>query len=157
MMSISGSIHRKEKPIVTTPHSPYMTLRLELFVADIAVSRDFYTRVLNFSADNQHNEGYTALRQGTVVLSLNRRSSLPGDHPIYVAAQERPGRGVEIVLEVDDIEARYAHVRAQGWPISPLQRQPWGLVDFRFSDPDGYYLRVTSKPSSMNVNNQYGL
>ena len=128
---------------------PQMTLRLELFVADIAVSRDFYTRILNFNADNQHSEGYTALRQGTVVLSLNRRSSLPGDHPIYVAAQERPGRGVEIVLEVGDVEARYTHVQSQNWPTSPLQRQPWGLVDFRLVDPDGYYLRVTSKPESM--------
>lgn len=130
-------------------HSPSMTLRLELFVDDIAVSRDFYTRILNFSADNQHSAGYTPLRQGSVVLSLNRRSSLPGDHPIYVAAQERPGRGVEIVLEVGDVEARYTHVQSQNWPVTPLQRQPWGLLDFRLIDPDGYYLRVTSKAESM--------
>lgn len=130
-------------------YPPQMTLRLELFVDDIAVSRDFYTRVLNFNADNQNSAGYTALRQGSVVLSLNRRSSLPGDHPIYIAAQERPGRGIEIVLEVDDVDARHAHAQWQNWPVTPLQRQPWGLVDFRIIDPDGYYLRVTSKAASM--------
>jgi len=25
----------------------------------------------------------------------------------------------------------------------PLQRRRWGLRDFRITDPDGYYLRVT--------------
>ncbi|MCB0114929.1 MAG: VOC family protein [Caldilineaceae bacterium] len=129
--------------------APNMTLRLELFVADIAASRDFYTRVLNFAADDQHGDGYTPLRQGSVILSLNRRAFLPEDHPIFVAEHERPGRGIEIVLEVDDVKARHAHVESQNWPVTPLQRQPWGLVDFRLVDPDGYYLRVTSRTASM--------
>jgi hypothetical protein len=25
----------------------------------------------------------------------------------------------------------------------PLQLRPWGLYDFRLTDPDGYYLRIT--------------
>lgn len=126
-----------------------MTLRLELFVTDVATSRSFYTRVLRFAADEQHGDGYTPLRQGAVVLSLNRHASLPKDHPIHIAPHERPGRGIEIVLEVDDIEALYAHVQSQDWPSSPLQHQPWGLVDFRLVDPDGYYLRLTAKPESI--------
>lgn len=27
--------------------------------------------------------------------------------------------------------------------MSALTLQPWGLSDFRLSDPDGYYLQVT--------------
>ena len=125
-----------------------MTLRLELFVADLEVSRDFYTRVLNFRADEKHADGYTPLKSGEVVLSLNLRSHLPEDHPVQTEPNERVGRGLEIVLEVDDIDALYAHVRSQGWPISsPLQQQAWGLRDFRLIDPDGYYLRLSSKDS----------
>ena len=26
-----------------------------------------------------------------------------------------------------------------------LQQRPWGLEDFRLSDPDGYYYRFTSR------------
>jgi lactoylglutathione lyase len=77
---------------------------------------------------------------------LNRLSDLGGDHPIRPVARERPGRGVEIVLEVDDIEAMYRHVLSEKWPRSAeLTRQPWGLTDFRVSDPDGYYWRITSR------------
>jgi uncharacterized glyoxalase superfamily protein PhnB len=56
------------------------------------------------------------------------------------------GLGVEIVLEVDDVAAMEAHVRASGYPIDgPLQVRPWGLTDFRLIDPDGYYLRLTDR------------
>lgn len=35
-------------------------------------------------------------------------------------------------------------VVAAGWSLAEdLTRRPWGLVDFRLLDPDGYYLRVT--------------
>lgn len=123
-----------------------MILRLELFVADLAVSRDFYTRVLNFTADEAATDGYMPLYNGQVILSLNRHAALAADHPVWIAPHERPGRGIEIVLEVDGIDALYAHVCTQGWPVvSPLQQQPWGLMDFRLVDPDGYYLRLTTR------------
>ena len=128
------------------PHSATMTLRLELFVEDIVASREFYTRVLNFTAGETHADGYTPLYNGQVVLSLNRHAALPVDHPVRRAPHERPGRGIELVLEVDEIDALYAHVCAQEWPLAALlQPQPWGLSDFRLVDPDGYYLRVTSR------------
>jgi lactoylglutathione lyase len=55
------------------------------------------------------------------------------------------GAGVEIVLEVDDVDAMQERVRAAGHPITePLEDRPWGLRDFRIVDPDGYYLRLTT-------------
>jgi hypothetical protein len=49
------------------------------------------------------------------------------------------------VLEIDNIEEIYEHVIAQNWPLADkLHQQPWGLIDFRVFDPDGYYLRITS-------------
>jgi uncharacterized glyoxalase superfamily protein PhnB len=124
-----------------------MTLRLELFVVDIQASIDFYTRVLNFVASEQQQmDGYTSLRNGDVRLALNHRSALTDNHPLQITKRERPGLGIEIVLEVEDIETLYAHVCSQAWPISsPLQQQDWGLKDFRLIDPDGYYLRLTSR------------
>lgn len=50
------------------------------------------------------------------------------------------------MLEVDDVGAMCQHVVSQGWPLAAeLKPQPWGLTDFRVSDPDGYYWRVTSR------------
>ena len=122
------------------------TLRLELFTSDLRASLDFYRRVLGFDKEAERPGGYTPLAKGSVRIALNLHSELDEDHPIRMAAHERPGRGVEIVLEGSDVEAMYQHVVAEKWPRSAeLRHQPWGLTDFRVLDPDGYYWRVTSR------------
>ncbi len=131
---------------MTQLSAPTMTFRLELFVDDVTTSIDFYRRVLGFKIGEQHSDQYTPLTNGEVTLSLNQRSSLSDDHPIQAIAGERLGRGVEIVLEVNNIEVMHQRVLTTGWPLaSQLQHQPWGLTDFRLLDPDGYYLRITTR------------
>jgi uncharacterized glyoxalase superfamily protein PhnB len=67
-------------------------------------------------------------------------------NPEIPADFRRPPRGVEIVLEVGDIDAYYEHVKRDNYPLAaPLQEHPWGARDFRLLDPDGYYLRLTSR------------
>jgi len=123
-----------------------MTFRLELFVNDLPASIDFYSRVLKFKPGKQQADEYTPMINGDVHLALNLRSNLPEDAPIQAVADERLGRGVEIVLEVDDIATMYEYVLSQNWPLSDgLRHRPWGLTDFRIMDPDGYYLRITSR------------
>jgi uncharacterized glyoxalase superfamily protein PhnB len=123
-----------------------VNLRLELFVRELAGSLDFYRRVLGFERESDRAGSYAPLARGSARMALNLLSDLDQGHPIRRAAHERPGLGVEIVLEVDDIEAMYRHVVAEAWPRSAeLQRRPWGLTDFRVLDPDGYYWRVTSR------------
>jgi uncharacterized glyoxalase superfamily protein PhnB len=54
---------------------------------------------------------------------------------------------VEIVLEAGsaaEMEALYDRCRAAGVVAEGLTDRPWGLRDFRFTDPDGYYIRVTT-------------
>jgi lactoylglutathione lyase len=127
-------------------------LRLELFVSDLRASLEFYGRVLGFEKEAERPGGYTPLARGTARLALNLRGDLDDDHPIRLAARDRPGRGVEIVLEVDDVEAMYRHVVAERWRRSAeLRPQPWGLTDFRLVDPDGYYWRVTSRAQPHEV------
>ena len=128
-----------------TSEKSTMTFRLELFVNNLPESLDFYRRVLGFTLGQPQPDGYTPMTLGGATVSLNLRSNLPDDHPIQVSAGERLGRGIELVLEVNEIEAVYQQVLAAGWPLSsPLQDQPWGLSDFRVSDPDGYYWRITT-------------
>ena len=61
-------------------------------------------------------------------------------------SQRRPPTGVELVLEVDEVVGERDRVRGRGWPLEEdLQQRPWGLQDFRLLDPNGYYLRITSR------------
>jgi catechol 2,3-dioxygenase-like lactoylglutathione lyase family enzyme len=120
-----------------------MSLRVEVFVADLDATVDFYTRVLGFALVQDDRDGsppYVALERDLVhvgaVVSCEQ-----------VSAQRRlPPSGVELVLEVDDLARELARVAATGWPLHDgLTRRPWGLVDVRLLDPDGHYLRLTGR------------
>lgn len=127
-----------------------MSVRLELFVSDLARAIGFYRDVLGFTL-LRHETGYAAyasLQNGAFILGLGPIAKLPETEGYFTQAilAETRGRGVEIVLELDDVEAALNHVQAMGHPVhEPLQRRPWGLTDFRIVDPDGYYLRITSR------------
>jgi len=121
-------------------------LRIEIFVDDVEGAALFYERLLGFARENQ-SPGYATLRRGTARIGVGAESGLPDAHPLKPRSDERLGVGVEIVIEVGDIDAAYGTVLAAGYPIlSPLKERPWGQRDFRIMDPDGYYLRITSLP-----------
>lgn len=122
---------------------------MELFVDDVDVSVAFYTGVLGFAV-TRRSEDYVSLRRGSVVLGLGPAAKLPaqGAGPGFTRQRlaECRGVGVEIVLELDDlaqVTALHELCQARGTVVQALQRRPWGLHDFRVSDPDGYYLRIT--------------
>ena len=87
-----------------------MRLRLELFVKSVPESTDFYTRVLGFDAVSYQPDDYSVFRKGDIQISLQAQIQLSDDHPIKPLDNERAGLGIEIVLEVDDLDAVYAHV-----------------------------------------------
>jgi predicted enzyme related to lactoylglutathione lyase len=119
-------------------------LRLEIFVSDIERSVVFYERVLSFVRKNE-SPGYVSMRRGVAQIGIGLASELSDAHPLKPRSGERVGVGVEIVVEVEDVDAAYGAVQSAGYPtLSPLKERPWGLRDFRIVDPDGYYLRVTS-------------
>ena len=120
-----------------------MTLRCEIFPADLDAAVDFYGRVLGFQVTRDQRrdpEAYVALRRGGVRLGAARRA-VPG-----TPASRRPPIGAELVLEVDDVAAERDRVVAAGWPLEEdLRHRPWGLTDFRVLDPAGFYLRITDR------------
>ena len=123
-------------------------MRLELFVEDMETSIGFYTRVLGFEVVRSEPGNYASLRNGEVVLGIGPISKLPEEGGYFTGeiVSLRRGLGVEIVLEVEDVDGWHRRVVDSGHPIfEPLRERPWGLRDFRIVDPDGYYLRLTSK------------
>ena len=127
-----------------------MSLRIEIFTADLETLVAFYTQVLDFTLVRDERAapvGYVALERGAVQIGAAYR----GD-PVDRSAR-RPPTGIELVLEVDDLMAEHDRVVAQGWPIEgPLQDRPWGLTDFRVLDPGGHYLRITDHSGSVGRN-----
>ncbi len=124
-----------------------MRVRFELFVREMEAAVAFYIRVLGFDLIREE-PGYSSLRRGEVFLGLGPISKLPAEGGYFTRdiAERQLGLGVEIVLEVDDLDAYHARVLASEYQISePLRERPWGLRDFRVVDPDGYYLRITSR------------
>ncbi len=81
-------------------------LRLELFVEDMEASIAFYTRVLAFEVVSREPGDYASLRLGDVVLGIGSVAKLPEEGGYFgqdISAHRR-GLGVEIVLEVDDVD-----------------------------------------------------
>jgi lactoylglutathione lyase len=117
-------------------------VRLELFPRDLDAFHDFYTRVLRFDVERDERTAdwpYVAVRRGEVRVGAVRAWE------DVTPADRHPPRGVEIVLEVDDLDAERAAVLDAGWELqAEIVEQPWGQRDFRLFDPDGHYLRITT-------------
>ena len=133
-----------------------MRLRMELFVEDLDISVRFYCDVLGFQVDRRADD-YVSLRRGTVVLGLGPVAKLPEQAAGQGFTRQRlardEGAGVEIVLELDDLNelrALYEHCRPRAVISEELRLRPWGLQDFRLADPDGYYLRITHGNSAFH-------
>jgi len=125
-----------------------MAVRLELFVEDTKRSKEFYTIVLGFQEVRCNPEhDYHAFKRDEVQIGIGSTKRLSENHYFRPeVSQDRKGLGIEIVLEVDDIKKLHEEVAKNDYPIAePLTKQSWGLTDFRIVDPDGYYLRFTSR------------
>ncbi len=118
------------------------SLRIEIFPSDLNATVRFYVDLLGFSLVTDRRADvspYLALRRDDVHIGA---VPIPGGHQLY----RKPPTGVEIVLEVDYLHVERDRIRLAGWPIEEdIMRRPWGLQDFRVLDPDGYYLRFTSR------------
>src|SRR6266700_331375 len=123
-----------------------LSVRFELFTKDPEKSVNFYTKFLDFEI-LYSNDRYFSIKRDFVVIGIGYASKLREGHyfrPEVIT--ERKGLGIEIVLEVDDIQNEYEKVKESGYPITEnLTKHEWGLTDFRLVDPDRYYLRITSR------------
>jgi catechol 2,3-dioxygenase-like lactoylglutathione lyase family enzyme len=125
--------------------------RFELFVVDIDTTIKFYEDVLGFST-TRHESGYAALNNGNVAIGIGLLVGLPENHHFRTRwpSGSSPGLGVELVLEVDEVDGFFKRAKDQLHNVGQIQDiedQPWGLRDFRVIDPDGYYVRVTETKS----------
>jgi len=117
--------------------------RFELFPLDLDRFLRFYVEVLRFEvrADRRHQDPpYVYLQRGSA-----RIGALPAWEPVEPDLRSTP-QGVELVIEVDDLEAERDAIVASGHSLAEdITERPWGLRDFRIFDSEGYYLRFTTR------------
>lgn len=124
----------------------------ELDVADLEKSLDVYLNVLGFRCHvRRQKEKFAYLVREGAHLMLEEAGG-PGRR-FSTAPLERPyGRGVNLQIEVSDVDALYAAVRNAGLTIIIPIEERWyrhddielGNRQFVVADPDGYLLRFFS-------------
>jgi catechol 2,3-dioxygenase-like lactoylglutathione lyase family enzyme len=109
-----------------------------LFVDDLAAAERFYHDVFGMSLVHRDDQS-AAYRFPNLVVNLLAASSAPElIAPAPVGTAGTPARML-LTLQVDDVDAFAAHLRALGVPIlnGPLDR-PWGPRTVAIADPSGH-------------------
>lgn len=112
-------------------------------VSDQDKALEFYTQKLGFEtrSDQPMGPGQRWIEVAppgaqTRILLYKASAEMPGADS-YEAAQASIGKSTGMVLEVDDIVATFAQLKANGVPIpEEPQQQPWGWWGV-FADQDG--------------------
>lgn len=123
-------------------------IQLELHVPDFTITKDFYTKlgfeVIWIQEVGDVTDYLIMEKDGTII------NFWPGNKTVFkqpyfkkFSNDTKRGYGVEIVYTVDDIDEYYGKVREFANIVEGLSLQSWGLKDFRFEDPFGFYFRVT--------------
>ncbi|MCB9964053.1 MAG: VOC family protein [Rhodospirillales bacterium] len=120
----------------------------ELCCSDYNKSLSFYTDVLGFNIDyKREEEGFAMLEKEGAFLMIDL---LHAGSTWTTGAMEKPfGRGINLQIEVEDVDALYENVKKHNHPIFIEMEEKWYRADniyvgnrqFLVQDPDGYLLR----------------
>ena len=114
---------------------------LSLTVADPDASARFLGSLFGFEREMEA-DGFVSLGREDAGLNLIfLRSGLPSFKPADRAAETAAGLIVAFV--VDDIDAEYERIVADGVPIlTPIETEEWGERYFQVEDPNGVILQL---------------
>jgi lactoylglutathione lyase len=118
--------------------------KFELFVTDVEDSISFY-ETLGFVVAHKKSYGYTTMQNGSTVIAL---SPVSGWLPLrWFWFLRYPPIGTEIVLYTNRLNELHSALESRGYDPGDIKLQAWGDLDFRVSDYDGYYIRVSEGSS----------
>lgn len=119
----------------------------ELLVSNHAASLDFYVRMIGFEVRyDRPAEKFAYLDLGGAELMIEQETDF-----WRTAPREKPyGRGINLQIEVDDLDGIVARLSAAGIPLFRPVEEAWyrtgdhysGNRQFLVQDPDGYLLRI---------------
>jgi catechol 2,3-dioxygenase-like lactoylglutathione lyase family enzyme len=134
----------------------------ELLVSDFVASLDFYVRIIGFAVRyDRPAEMFAYLDLDGAELMIEQETDF-----WLTAKREKPyGRGINLQIEVNDLDGILAQLSAAGIPLFRPVEEAWyragdhyaGNRQFLVQDPDGYLLRMfqdlgtTERPTSGRV------
>jgi catechol 2,3-dioxygenase-like lactoylglutathione lyase family enzyme len=118
---------------------------VELYVDDVRATAAFFQRYLGFAAERIEDSFAVLWLERTRLLLNSLATEFEEHNPIVQpGASAHRGAGVELVLSMPDLEEVHSALYTANLPyLSDIAEQSWGLRDFRFLLPDGFYVRVT--------------
>lgn len=121
---------------------------ISLFVEDLAVTKDFYTRVFKVPIVYEDENSAVAKFDNLMVNLLKVESAedivAPG-----VVAPKAAGSRFQISIWVADVESVCSRLRAEGVEILTGPRdRPWGMRTANFVDPAGHSWEVAQSLSA---------
>jgi lactoylglutathione lyase len=107
-----------------------------LFVRDLSGCAAFYRDTLGFTV--KHNDANSVWFGDQQILLLEQSAAAQLVGQDALSSQTEGCRRVLICAEVEDVDAAYAALEAQGVAfLKPPTSQPWGLRTAHFADPEG--------------------
>lgn len=127
-------------------------LVVELLVSDFVQSLRIYTEVLGFKQlYDRPEEAFAYLDRGGAQIMIVQHEA--GDERSWIAGDlvQPFGRGMNLEIEVEDVEALHASCLRHGARIFLAMEEKWyrrdvlllGVRQFIVLDPDGYLLRLS--------------
>ncbi len=110
-----------------------------LMTRDVRAAAAFWTSVLGFEVVDMFDDppGFALLRRGSAYQML---ALLKDDAANVIRHTQRDGL-MDAYFWVDDAQAEHAAILALGGvPAAPLERQPYGVLEFMVLDPEGHHI-----------------
>jgi catechol 2,3-dioxygenase-like lactoylglutathione lyase family enzyme len=118
-----------------------------IFVQDIVLAKDFYTRFLNFTIE--HDFGKNVILSNDLTLW-----EIGESHMINRQLETKsPSNRFELYFETEDIEAAFEMLNNAGIKfLHQIHEEPWGQRTIRFFDPDSHLIEI-GEPLEVFVSN----
>lgn len=120
-----------------------MKLNAGVITPNLQETKQFYSSVLGFGVTFE-NDFYVLLHTPNQQAELSfLLPNHPSQQPLFQPAFT--GQGIFLTIEVSDVDAEYAHIRALGIPIAiELRDEPWGDRHFAIVDPNGIGIDIVT-------------
>lgn len=122
---------------------------ISLNVDDVTASATFVKQHFGFSED-MSADGFVSLSRKDAGFNLIfLRTGLESFKPTQMRGHRADG--LLVVFVVDDIDAEYARLQAEGVAIAtPIETEPWGERFFQVADPNGVIIQLVQWISEVN-------
>jgi len=116
---------------------------ISLNVPDVRASAEFLQRHFGFEQEMDYEGVASLTRQDAGFHLIFLKTGLSTFKPPQIAGSAGQGLLVLVVFVVDDIDAEYARLQAEGVPVvTPIETEPWGERYFQVSDPNGVVVQL---------------